>query len=393
MHIGLTAEQEALRDELRAYYAELLTPEVRHELAHSHGVGPAMRRVVKQMGTDRWLGVGWPKEYGGRGLTPAEQFVFFDESMRAGAPVPMLTLNTVGPTIMRFGTDEQKDFFLPKIVNGELHFCIGYSEPGAGTDLANLQTKAIRDGDEYVINGQKLWTSLAGDADYIWLAVRTDPDAQRHRGISLLIVDMKNTPGIIVNPLHLMGEHDINAVFFEDVRVPVTTRVGEEHGGWKLITNQLNNERVTLVSSGVLQRYIDDVTQWASTTDAPGGGGGRVIDQPWVRTALARVHARLEALRLMNWEVASSATEGSLAPGDASAMKVYGSELNIEVIRILQEIVGPAAYLDEDAPGAALAAELDRSARGILILTFGGGTNELQRDLIATFALGFPRMR
>jgi alkylation response protein AidB-like acyl-CoA dehydrogenase len=392
MHIGLTKEQEALRDELRAYYAELLTPEVRKELAHSRGVGPALRRVVKQLGTDRWLGVGWPKEYGGRGLTPAEQFVFFDESMRAGAPIPMLTLNTVGPTIMRFGTEEQKDFFLPKILNGELHFCIGYSEPNAGTDLANLQTKAIRDGDEYVINGQKLWTSLAGDADYIWLAVRTDPDAQRHRGISLLIVDMKNTPGITVNPLKLMGDHDINAVFFEDVRVPVTTRVGEEHGGWKLITNQLNNERVTLVSSGVLQRYIDDVTEYARTTDAP-GGTGRLIDQPWVREKLARTHARLEALRLMNWEVASSATEGSLAPQDASAMKVYGSELNIEVIRTLSEIVGPAAYLDEDSPGAVLAAELDRSARGILILTFGGGTNELQRDLIATFALGFPRLR
>jgi 3-oxocholest-4-en-26-oyl-CoA dehydrogenase alpha subunit len=391
VEIGLTEEQQALRDELRAYYAQLLTPEVKAELSHSGGIGPALRRVVKQMGTDRWLGVGWPTEWGGRGLTPAEQFVFYDESMRAGAPVPMLTINTVGPTIMRFGTDDQKDYFLRRILDGELHFCIGYSEPGAGTDLANLQTRAIRDGDEYVINGQKLWTSLALDADWCWLAVRTDPEAQRHRGISLILVDMKNTPGITVQPLHLLTDHNVCQVFFEDVRVPVSNRVGEEHGGWKLITNQLNHERVTLVSSGSLQRYLDDVRAWAIEHTAK--DGRRVIDQPWVRTALARVHARLEALRLMNWEVASSATDGSLAPHDASAMKVYGSELNIEALRSLMEIVGQAAYLEEGSPGAELHGELDRAHRGLMILTFGGGTNELQRDLIATFALGFPRMR
>src|SRR3954469_25773982 len=183
MYIGLTEEQQALQQEVREYYAALLTPETRAELGKGGGVGPAMRRVVRRMGEDGWLGVGWPTEWGGRGFTPVEQFIFFDESMRAGAPVPMLTINTVGPTIMRFGTDWQKEFFLPKILAGDIHFCIGYSEPGAGTDLAALKTRAVREGDEYVINGQKMWTSLAGGADYCWLAVRTDPDAKKHRGI------------------------------------------------------------------------------------------------------------------------------------------------------------------------------------------------------------------
>ena len=177
MYIGLNEEQEALRQELRAYYEQLLTPEVEAGIADSNGVGPAMRAVVKQMGADGWLGIGWPEEYGGKAKTQLEQFIFFDESMRAGAPVPMLTINTVGPTIFRYGTDEQKDRFLPQILRGEIHFCIGYTEPGAGTDLAALKTKAVRDGDEYVINGQKIFTSLASDADYCWLAVRTNPAA------------------------------------------------------------------------------------------------------------------------------------------------------------------------------------------------------------------------
>src|SRR6185437_13466854 len=247
MEIGYTAEQEALRQELRDYYDRLLTPDVEAELAESYGIGPTVRRVVRQMAADGWLGIGWPTEYGGQGRSAIEQFIFFDESMRAGAPVPMLTMNTVGPTIMRFGTQEQKDFFLPRILAGELHFAIGYSEPDAGTDLAALKTRAVRDGDEYVINGQKTWTSLASDADYIWLAVRTDPDAPRHRGITMMIVDLKNTPGITVRPLNLIASHNVTSVFFEDVRVPASSVVGELNGGWKLITNQLNHERVTLV--------------------------------------------------------------------------------------------------------------------------------------------------
>src|SRR5438552_4625037 len=387
MEIGYTKEQDALRQELREYYADLLTPEVEEGLANSHGIGPVMRKVVRQMGADGWLGVGWPKEWGGRGFTAIEQFVFFDESMRAGAPVPMLTINTVGPTIMNFGTQQQKEFFLPKILKGEIHFCIGYTEPGAGTDLAALKTRAVRDGDEYVINGQKIFTSLAGDADYVWLATRTDPEAKKHKGISMFIVPM-DTPGISVVPMRLLGEHNINQTFYEDVRVPAANLVGGENNGWGLITNQLNHERVTLCSPGIVERTLAEVRKWAQETKL--ADGRRVVDQEWVQLNLARIHAKLEFLKLINWKVASSATQGRLDVADASTTKVFGTEFYLEAFRLMFEIVGQVGYLKEGSPDAVLKSRLERLYRGLLILTFGGGTNEIQRDLIGVFGLGMP---
>jgi alkylation response protein AidB-like acyl-CoA dehydrogenase len=388
VYLGYTEEQEKLRQELRSYYENLLTPEVEVKLAGDRGVGPTMRRVVRQMGRDGWLGIGWPTEYGGQGRSAIEQFVFFDESMRAGAPVPMLTINTVGPTIMNFGTDEQKKAFLPKILKGEIHFCIGYTEPSAGTDLANLKTTALRDGDEYVINGQKVFTSLAGGADYIWLAARTDPEAKKHKGISMFLVPM-STPGISINPMSLLGEHDINQTFFDDVRIPASCLVGGENQGWTLITNQLNHERVTLCSSGVIEGVLAEAQKWAQETRL--ADGRRVIDQEWVRLNLARVRARLEFLRLINWKVAWTATQGHLDVADASSIKVFGTEFYLEAFRLMFEIIGERGYLRHDAPDAVLRGRLERLYRGMLILTFGGGTNEIQRDLIATFGLGFPR--
>ena len=389
MRIAYTDQQEALRQELRAYYDELLTPEVREGLAKSEGIGPAMRAVVRQMGKDGWLGVGWPKEFGGRGFGPVEQFVFFDESMRAGAPVPMLTINTVGPTIMRYGTDDQKAYFLPKITRGEIHFCIGYSEPNAGSDLAGLTTRAERDGETYVVNGQKTWTSLASDADWCWLAVRTNPEVAKHKGISMMLVDMKHTPGITVQPLQLLSGHNCCSVYFEDARVPAENLVGEENGGWRLITNQLNHERVTLASSGMIEKPIQEVHRWAQETKL--ADGSRVIDQQWVQMSLARLYAKLEVLRLINWKIAWSAQQDVLQVSDASATKTFGSEFNMEALRTLMEIVGQAGYLPEGSPGAVLKGQLEQRYRGLLILTFGGGTNELQRDMIAMFGLGMPR--
>jgi alkylation response protein AidB-like acyl-CoA dehydrogenase len=391
MYIGYDEEQERLRGDLRAYYEKLLTPELRDEIHRGHGVGEAMRAVVRQMGADGWLGIGWPKEYGGQGRSTVEQFIFFDESMRAGAPVPMLTINTVGPQIMKHGTEEQKRFFLPKILAGEIHFCIGYSEPEAGTDLASLKTRAERRGDDYVVNGQKLWTSLASDADYCWLAVRTDPAAPKHEGLSILIVDMKKTAGMRVDPLRLMSEHDINAVFFDDVRVPVANRVGPENKGWKLITGQLNHERVTLCSAGILERAFEQTRAFARETRL--ADGRRLIDQEWVRINLARVYAGLDFIRLINWKVAWSGTQGKLDVADASTIKVFGTEFYLESFRLLMEIVGPRAYLKRESPEALRGvSHLELLYRGLLILTFGGGTNEIQRDLISLFGLGFPRL-
>jgi alkylation response protein AidB-like acyl-CoA dehydrogenase len=388
MEIGYTEEQQALQRELRAYYAELLTPEVEDQLAVGGGIGPDMRRVVKQMADDGWLGIGWPKEYGGQGRSALEQFIFFDESMRAGAPVPMLTINTVGPTIMDFGTPEQKADFLPRILAGDIHFCIGYTEPNAGTDLAALQTRAVRDGDEYVINGSKIFTSLAGGADYIWLATRTDPEVAKHKGISMFVVPM-DTPGIKVVPMQLLGGHNINYTFFEDVRVPATSLVGGENNGWTLITNQLNHERVTLCSPGIIERALADTRAWAQATKL--ADGRRVIDQEWVQVHLARIHAKLEFLKLINWKVAWTATQGHLDVADASTIKVFGTEFYMEAFRLMLEVVGQAGYLTRGTPEAVLAGRLEMYARSLVILTFGGGTNEIQRDLIAIFGLGLPR--
>ncbi len=388
MEIGYTTEQQAMRNELRAYYENLLDEATVAELGKSHGIGAAPRRVWKQMCADGWAGIGWPKEYGGQGRSAIEQFIFFDESMRAGAPVPMLSINTVGPTLMNFGTEQQREFFLPKILAGDLHFCIGYSEPEAGTDLASLQTRAVRDGNEYVVNGQKMWTSLSSDADYCWLAVRTDADAPKHKGISILIMPM-DTPGITLQKLNLIGEHDINAMFLDDVRIPVENCVGGENKGWTLITNQLNHERVTLCSTGVVERALADTLEWAKSTKLP--DGRRVADQEWVQLNLARVHSKLDVLRLMNWQSAWEATRGVLDVGHCSSIKVYGTEFYLEAFRLLFEILGPTGYLKQGTPGSVVRARLESLYRGMLILTFGGGTNEMQRDLITMFSLGFPR--
>jgi len=388
MEIGLTEEQEALRSELRDYYSNLLTPELEAQLAVSQGVGPTVRQVVKQMAADGWLGIGWPKEWGGQGRSAVEQFIFFDESMRSGAPVPMLTINTVGPTIMAFGTQEQKEFFLPRILAGEIHFCIGYTEPNAGTDLAALETKAVVDGDELVINGQKIFTSLAGDADFCWLAVRTNPEASKHKGISIVIVPM-NTPGVRVVPMQLIGDHNINTTFWEDVRVPLSNVVGGLNNGWSLITNQLNHERVTLCSPGIIERALEDTIAYAKSTKL--ADGRRIIDQEWARMSLAKVHAKLEFLKLINWKVAWTATEGHLDVADASSIKVFGTEFYLEALRLLSEVIGSTATLRRDSPGAALKGRLEAYSRGLIILTFGGGTNEIQRDLIAIFGLNMPR--
>ena len=386
MHLAYTEEQEQLREELASYYATLLTPEIKEALHEECGCGPVNRAMVKQMAADGWLGIGWPKEYGGQGRSQLEQFIFFVESMRSGAPVPMLTVNTVGPTIMNFGTQEQKDFFLPKILAGDIHFSIGYSEPESGTDLASLSCKAELDGDEYVINGQKMWTSLASDADYCWLAVRTDPDAPKHKGISMIIVDLKNTPGITIEPLNLLSSHDINAVYYDNVRVPAANIVGGLNNGWSLITNQLNHERVTLCSSGLLEQSYQQTVQFAA--DNTGRHGGRLLDEEWVQLNLARVRSGLDFLRLINWKVASSA---HLDISDASTIKIFGTEFYLESFRLLMEVIGPRSALLRNSAAEALHGQLEMSYRSLVILTFGGGTNEIQRDLIAMFGLGLPR--
>ena len=389
MRITYSPEQLALRDELRAYFAQLITPERREALSvqsGEYGTGAVYRDVVREMGRDGWLTLGWPVEYGGQGRSMLDQLIFTDEAAVAGAPVPFLTINSVAPTIMAFGTEEQKKFFLPKISAGELHFSIGYSEPEAGTDLASLRTTAVRDGDEYVINGQKMWTSLVPYADYIWLACRTDPNAKKHKGISMLIVPT-TAEGFSWTPVHTMAGVDTSATYYQDVRVPTSALVGPEHGGWGLVTNQLNHERVALTSAAPLQRSLREVVEWAQHTKS--ADGQRIVDREWVQINLARVHAKVEFLQLMNWEIASS-VEHAPQKFDASACKVYGTELATEAYRLLMEVLGPVASLRQDAKGVAVRGRIERMHRSSLVLTFGGGTNEVQRDIIAMTALRQP---
>ncbi|MGW7365503.1 acyl-CoA dehydrogenase family protein [Streptomyces sp. NPDC054841] len=431
MHFAPTERQQRLRAELRSYFRELMP-----------GGPPAaedtmeQRRLLRRIGADGLLGLGWPVEYGGQGRGADEQFVFFDEAYRAGAPVSMVTLNTVGPTLMKYGTEEQKSFFLPRILCGEVVFAIGYSEPEAGTDLASLRTKAVRAGGAadaeagreaggesvggagrgpvggaedgpvgdaedrpaggagreaggWLIDGQKIFTSNAQNADWIWLACRTDPQAPKHKGISIILVPT-DAPGFSWTPIETVGGLTTTSTYYDAVRVPAANLVGEENGGWGLITNQLNHERVALAAIGMqAEDFAAAALEHARTPDPV--TGRRPVDEPWVRSRLAEVHARLAATRLLNWRLVGDVGAGRLAPGDASGVKFMGTESAVEVYRMCQEITGEAGLVRAGSPGVFGDGELERMNRAAQINTFGGGVSEVQREIVATMRLGMRR--
>ncbi|WP_052866447.1 acyl-CoA dehydrogenase family protein [Streptomyces niger] len=392
MHLAPTPRQRQLRTQLREYFRALL-PDGAVEDPQEQ------RAVLKRIGADGLLGLGWPEEYGGQGRGADEQFVFFDEAYRAGAPVSMVTLNTVGPTLMKYGSAEQKAFFLPRILSGEIVFAIGYSEPEAGTDLAALRTRAVRGGtagDIWVVDGGKVFTSNAQHADWIWLACRTDPAAPKHRGISILLVPT-DAPGFSWTPIRTVGGLVTTATYYDGVRVPAGSLVGEENGGWGLITNQLNHERVALAAIGMqAEDCYEAALAYARTPDPD--TGERPADHPWVRTRLAEAYARLAATRLLNWRLVGDVGAGTLSPGDASGVKFAGTESAVEVYRLCQEAVGEAGLVRAGSPGAfgvgtAAEGELERMNRAAQINTFGGGVSEVQREIVATMRLGMRRGR
>ncbi|MDG4668188.1 acyl-CoA dehydrogenase family protein [Mycobacterium sp. 236(2023)] len=385
MDFDYTPEQDQLRKDYRERLEAVMTPERRAAVAGLMEGGAAMTEVRRALGAAGLLGVAWPTEYGGHGLTAMEQYIFGEEARRVNAPLPMITLNTVGPTLIQFGTDEQKNTFLPAILRGEVDFAIGYSEPGAGSDLASLRTTAVRDGDEFVINGSKMFTSGAEFADYIWLAARTDPEAKKHKGITLFIVPT-NSPGFSWKPLHTMPGVSTYYTFYDDVRVPASAIVLGENEGWKLVTNQLNLERAALGNLGALEPLFQKTLKWARETRLD---DGLVIDQPWVQQALARVEAQVSAYRLLNLRVNANMGTGALGMAEASAAKVFGTELTQQVAGELLDVVGHSAVRKDDA--APLKGELESAYRLAVINTFGGGANELQRDIIAMAGLGMPR--
>ena len=392
MHVDFTPEQQALRQRLRDYYRELFTPELRKAFdveLHDMG-GPVFRELVQRMGKDGWLGIGWPKEYGGQGATPIEQFIFWDETFRARAPQHIIPVNTIGPAIMDHGSEEQKKTLLPKILSGELFFAVGYTEPAAGTDLASLQTRAVRDGDDWVINGQKIFTTFGHVADYVWLAARTDPEAPKHAGISIILVPT-DAPGFSCTRIDTLGRERTNATYYQDVRVPVANTVGPINGGWGLITAQLNHERIALALPGHCENMMEQVWQYAADTPCP--AGGRMLDQQWVQISLARVYAKLRALQVLNWRSAWSMTEGNPNMAEASALKVMGSEFFTEAYDLLLEITGAAGIALTGQPGCLFGGLLETAYRAATTYTFGGGVNEVQRDIIAGAGLLMPRGR
>ncbi|MFH8566662.1 acyl-CoA dehydrogenase family protein [Streptomyces sp. NPDC017988] len=404
MHLAPTERQRKLRAELRAYFRHLMP-----EGPPGGADGAGQRELLRRMGADGMLGLGWPVEYGGQGHGADEQFVFFDEAYRAGAPVSMVTLNTVGPTLMKYGSEEQKAFFLPRILGGACVFAIGYSEPSAGTDLASLRTRAVRErggaggpggggggegkgeGGGWLIDGQKIFTSNAQNADWIWLACRTDPEAPKHQGISIILVPT-TAPGFSWTPIETVGGLTTTATYYDGIRVPAANLVGEENAGWGLITNQLNHERVALAAIGMqAEDFYAAALDLARTPDPV--TGERRIDASWVRSRLAEVHARLAATRLLNWRLVGDVGAGRLAPGDASGVKFMGTESAVEVYRMCQEIAGEAGLVRAGSPGGIGDGELERMNRAAQINTFGGGVSEVQREIVATMRLGMRRGR
>lgn len=386
MFVDLTPEQHALRHKVRDYFQALMTPDMRDQLRGKEG-GELFRQTIRQMGRDGWLAVGWPKAHGGQGYAATEQLIFFEEANIAGAPLPFVTISTVGPALMTHGSELQKERFLPGIAAGEIMFAIGYSEPDAGSDLAVLKTSARQDDQGFVVNGNKLWTSGAESADFVWLAARTDPTQARHKGISLLIVD--TLAAGFSHTLIPTTSIPTTATYYDNVRVPKEMLVGELHGGWKLITSQLNHERLGLGTwSDKVVALFRRVYLWARARDEQ---GRRAMDKAWVRSSLAECYARLEAMRLINMRIAADLELDRMNVALSSTTKVFGSESAIEILRKLAPIVGANGSMRSGSAATLLQGELEFELRSAATLTFGGGTNEIQRELIAQFGLGMPR--
>jgi alkylation response protein AidB-like acyl-CoA dehydrogenase len=388
VRVAYTDAQNALRREFRSYLAQLMTPEVR-AATRDRESGPTYRALIRRMGRDGWLTPGWPAEYGGRGLDPLAQKIVLEELWLAEAPFPFVTVNTIGPALIRRGSAAQKRALLPRIASGELNFAIGYTEPGAGTDLAALKTQAVREGEGYRITGQKVFTSGAEGADYVWLAARTDRTAAPHRGITIFMVDTQ-LPGFALAPIHTVGGIRTNVTYYQDVRVPLDMIVGEVNGGWQLITEQLNHERVGLAALAYgAQGCFDATLAWARA--APGPAGAPLIDVPWVQLTLAQAYTLLQAYQVLGnrvaWEVACGHTRAELA----SACKIFSTESYIEVLRLLLEVTGSAGLVRAGSAGALLQGRLESEYRRCQINTFGGGATEVLRDMVAQLGLALPR--
>jgi len=389
MRYEFSREQLAWRDEVRSFLRKTATPALVAEMrvAGNEGDGPLARAFHKKMFEKGWWGIGWPKEFGGLGKSAIEQFIFVEEMEAAGAPAMRLTITSVAPTILRAGTEEQKAKWLPPILRGDLEFAVAYSESEAGTDLAALKTRAVLDGDEWVISGQKMWNTGAHTATHNWVAVRTEPEAPKHKGISMMIVPM-DRPGITVQPLWTWSGIRTNAVFFDDVRVPRDNLIGERGMGFYYAMMALDFERIMIGSVGLLRRFLGELKAFVRRTRHDGRPLGAV---PWVRRALADLEMRVEVGRQIGLLNAWLIDQGEVPTKEGSIAKVYVTELNAHLASAGMEILGLAGQLAPDDPAAPLHGRLQWLYTTAPMQRFGGGTNEIQRIIIAQRGLGLPR--
>ena len=392
MKIELTKNQQKLKDELKEYFSVLLNKELLSEMSDPQffeGGGPEFKKALKIMGQDGWIGLSWPKEFGGKEFTPIEQYIFVEEIMRTGFPFPFLTTESVGPMIAQYGSDWAKETIAKSILRGETIFAIGYSEPNAGTDLASLKTQALPDKEGFKINGQKIWTSLANYADYIWLAARTNNEVKKHKGISMFIVPTDDD-GFSYTPIQTLGDVTTNMTYYDDIYVSKDNLVGELNSGWNLITSQLNLERLALVNHGPVDELYHQLLSLAKSTKVDSTNVLSDID--WVKSNFAKIYSGLETLKLICWKQVWGMENNVLSMTDASLAKIYGSEYFIEAYRMMMEIFGELSIIRDDSLSI-LNSRLERMYRTASILTFGGGTNEVQRDIISMAGLLMPRSR
>jgi|YelNatPaOPRAMG01_1025707.scaffolds.fasta_scaffold20821_4 alkylation response protein AidB-like acyl-CoA dehydrogenase len=392
MELELTPEQKKLEREVYTYLKNVIPPEFEEErVNHIEGDGPICRHLIRKLGMDGWMGIGWPREYGGQGRTPIEQYIFFDLAMGYfRLPIPVLSLMTVGPTLMKVGSEAQKKKYLPGILTGDVIFSIGYTEPEAGTDLFSLKTRAVRQGDYYIINGEKIFTSMGHFCNYFWLAARTDPDpAKKHAGISIFIVDAKS-PGLTIKPMPVMGGFRTNHEFFDNVKVPKECLVGEENKGFRYMLMQLAHERINLVPHSLSLRMIEDCFRWARESKL---NGRPVIEQHWVRNRLAEMTVEAEVLKMLNYRTVWLMSKDVVPHVESAMSKAFGSEHIVRVAGSCLQIMGLYGQLTTASKYAPFNGFMERQHQMLLMLTFGGGTNEVMRDIIATMGLGMMKSR
>jgi len=384
MDTRYTKEQIELRLELREYFRKLMTPERREAVIGTEG-GPVFRDTIEQLGSDGILTLGWPEEYGGKNYTALEQLILFEEAWQFHTPFPLVTVNTVGPALMTFGTEEQKQFFLPKIAAGKCIFAVGYTEPGSGTDLGSLSLPAEREGDEFVLNGNKVYTSSGHDCEYVWMAARTNKDVKRPSdGITLMIVDT-NQPGYTFAPINTVAEVETNVTYYDNVRVPVSNVIGEIDGGWGVITAQLNHERVALaamttIGSKEFKRLLKQLQQHAPEK----------LKDPMVRAKIGNLYAQLESMEIINLRTATQIEQNILDVALASGSKYQNILALIEVLKEILELVGEDSLVKYGSDNAIFWGDLERDYRNAQVSTVGGGVLEVMRCMVASFGLGMP---